>query len=78
MKINMIKDIDAFFKVVDKCKGNVEIVSNEGDRIVLKSKLCRFVLAAMAAKKDETLLDLEVKTEYPEDAVLLLDYMISQ
>lgn len=27
MKINRIKDFESFFKVVDKCKGRVDIVS---------------------------------------------------
>ena len=31
MKIQNIKDVDAFFKVVDECKGTVELVSPEGD-----------------------------------------------
>lgn len=47
MKINRIKDFEAFFKVVDKCKGRVDIVSPEGDNIVLNSQLCRFVLTAL-------------------------------
>ena len=44
MKINRIKNFESFFKVVDKCKGRVDIVSPEGDNIVLNSQLCRFVL----------------------------------
>ena len=39
MKITNIPDINDFFKVVDKCKGRVELTSSEGDRINLKSKL---------------------------------------
>ena len=39
MKINRIKDFESFFKVVDKCKGRVDIVSPEGDNIVLNSQL---------------------------------------
>ena len=40
MKINRIKDFESFFKVVDKCKGRVDIVSPEGDNIVLNSQIC--------------------------------------
>ena len=78
MKINMIKDIEAFFSVVDKCRGEVCIVSDEGDKIALKSKLCRFVLTTMAANQDEILLNLEVKAEYPEDTLLLVNYLMGQ
>lgn len=38
MKVQNITDIDAFFKVVDNCKGRVELVTGEGDRLNLKSK----------------------------------------
>ena len=31
MKVQNITDIDAFFKVVDNCKGRVELVTGEGD-----------------------------------------------
>lgn len=78
MKINLIKDVEAFFAVVDKCKGEVNVISNEGDKLALKSKLCRFVLAAMANNKDELLLDLEVKAENPEDTMLLLNFLMNQ
>ena len=37
MKVSNIKDIDKFFEVVDSCKGRVELVTGEGDRLNLKS-----------------------------------------
>ena len=39
MKVTHITDIDEFFKVIDSCKGRVELVTGEGDRLNLKSKL---------------------------------------
>jgi len=39
MKIENIKDVEGFFKVIDSCKGRVELVTAEGDRLNLKSKL---------------------------------------
>ena len=41
MKVSKIKDIEKFFQVVDSCKGKVELVTGEGDRLNLKSKLSR-------------------------------------
>ena len=35
MKIDNVKDIDGFFKVVDSCKGRIELVTAEGDRLNL-------------------------------------------
>ena len=46
MKIENIKDIDKFFEVVDSCKGRVELITGEGDRLNLKSKLCQYVSLA--------------------------------
>ena len=44
MKVQNITDIDAFFKVVDNCVGKVELVTGEGDRLNLKSKLSQYVI----------------------------------
>ena len=46
MKVMGIKDIDKFFEVVDSCKGKVELVTGEGDRLNLKSKLSQYVSMA--------------------------------
>ena len=43
MKVQNITDIDKFFKVVDSCKGKVELVTGEGDRLNLKSKLSQMI-----------------------------------
>ena len=42
MKIKNIKDVDGFFKVIDSCAGKVELITGEGDRLNLKSKLCQY------------------------------------
>ncbi|WP_337412043.1 polya polymerase [Clostridium sp.] len=46
MKIQNINDVESFFKIVDQCKGPVELVSPEGDRINLKSKLSQYLSMA--------------------------------
>ena len=46
MKLNGIKDFDKFFAAVDKCEGRVELVTSEGDRLNLKSKLAQYVSLA--------------------------------
>ena len=46
MKVQNITDVDKFFKVVDQCKGRVELVTGEGDRLNLKSKLSQYVSMA--------------------------------
>lgn len=43
MKFQNIPDISKFLSVVDRCEGTVELVTEEGDRLNLKSKLCQYV-----------------------------------
>ncbi len=75
MKITNIPDINEFFKVIDQCKGRVELTSTEGDRINLKSKLTQFV--AVAQMLDTTYVkELELVASEPEDATRLLAYMM--
>ena len=46
MKIQNIDNVEKFFNVIDQCKGRVELVSPEGDRINLKSKLTQYLSMA--------------------------------
>ena len=78
MKVQNITNVDAFFKVVDKCKGRVDIVSPEGDNIVLNSQLCRFVLTALVQSGDTLLDTLELHCENPDDAALFIKYMMEE
>ena len=50
MKVQNITDIEGFFKVVDSCTGRVELVTGEGDRLNLKSKLSQYVSSHMRKK----------------------------
>ena len=43
MKVQNITDVEKFFSVIDSCKGKVELVTGEGDRLNLKSKLSQYV-----------------------------------
>ncbi len=79
MKISNIKDTEAFFKIIDSCSGKVELVTGEGDRLNLKSKLSQFVSLANILNADETTIpELELIAYEPEDAKRLLEFMISQ
>ena len=71
MKVQNITDIDAFFKVVDNCKGRVELVTGEGDRLNLKSKLSQYVSMANIFSNGE-IPELE-----PEDTERLINFMIN-
>lgn len=74
MKITNIKNVDDFFKLVDQCKGTVELVSAEGDRINLKSKLSQY-LSMATVFSNGYIKELEVVAHEPEDVKLLMDAM---
>ena len=77
MKVMGIKDIDKFFEVVGSCKGKVELVTGEGDRLNLKSKLSQYVSLANIFSNGE-IPELEIVAYEKEDIDKLMDYMISR
>ena len=75
MKVSNIKDIDKFFDVVDSCKGRVELVTGEGDRLNLKSKLSQYVSMANIFANGE-IPELEVIAYEKEDTDKLIQFML--
>ena len=74
MKIQNINDVEAFFKVIDQCKGPVELVSPEGDRINLKSKLSQY-LSIASMFSNGYIKELELVATDKEDVERLIKYM---
>lgn len=74
MKVTKIKDVNKFFEVIDQCKGKVELVTGEGDRLNLKSKLSQYVSLANIFS-DGTIEELELVAYEPEDIDKLLNFM---
>ncbi len=74
MKIQNINDVEAFFKVIDQCKGPVELVSPEGDRINLKSKLSQY-LSMASMFSNGYIKELELVATDKEDVERLIKYM---
>ena len=76
MKVQNIKNIDRFFQVVDECKGRVELVTGEGDRLNLKSKLSQYVSMANIFSNGE-IPELELIAYEKEDTDRLISFMIN-
>ena len=76
MKLQNIKDVDGFFKVIVNCKGRVELVTAEGDRLNLKSKLSQYVSLANIFSNEASIPELEIVASEPEDIKALMDFMI--
>ena len=76
MKLYNIADVDAFFKVIDSCKGDVFLISNEGDKINLKSKLCQY-LAMAKIFSSEYIKELSLEISDEKDTEKLVSFMMS-
>ena len=76
MKVQNIADVEGFFKVVDSCKGRVELVTGEGDRLNLKSKLSQYVSLANIFSNGE-IPELEIVAYEKEDIDKLMHFMIN-
>ena len=76
MKVQNITDINKFFEVIDSCKGKVELVTGEGDRLSLKSKLCQYVSLANIFSNGE-IPEMEVIAYEKEDVDKLINFMIN-
>ena len=74
MKIQNINNIEKFFQVVDSCSGRVELVTGEGDRLNLKSKLCQYVSMANIFSNGE-IPELEIIAYEKEDIDKLIAFM---
>jgi hypothetical protein len=77
MKVTNISNIEKFFEVVDSCEGKVELVTGEGDRLNLKSKLCQYVSMASLFSNGDTIPELEIIAYEPADTQKLISFMMN-
>lgn len=75
MKVQNITNIEKFFSAVDECKGRVELVTGEGDRLNLKSKLSQYVSMANIFSNGE-IPELELIAYEKEDIDRLVKFMV--
>ena len=76
MKVENIRDISKFFEVIDQCTGRVELVTGEGDRLNLKSKLSQYVSMANIFSNGE-IPELEIVAYEREDIDRLINFMMN-
>ncbi len=77
MKVQNISDMDKFFEVINSCSGKVELVTGEGDRLNLKSKLSQYVSLANIFS-DDSIGELELLAYEPEDINKLVNFMMNE
>ncbi|MBR4973089.1 MAG: hypothetical protein IKY45_01345, partial [Clostridia bacterium] len=73
MKLDFINisNVEDFFKLIEKCRGKVELVTSEGDCLNLKSKLSQCIsiikLFALKDNPDFDEFDFEIEVEFFDD-----------
>ena len=77
MKIMNITNVDRFFKVIDQCEGKVELITENGDRYNLKSKLNQYVALAKVFFGGN-IPKVELVAHNPADTQRLIQYMIQR
>ena len=76
--VRKIPVVRGFFELIDSCEGKVELVTGEGDRLNLKSKLSQYISLANIFSVKEEIPEMELVAYDPEDVRKLIDFMINQ
>lgn len=76
MKIYNIDDVEKFLDTIKKCKGSVELVSKQGDRLNLKSELTKYLAISKLFNDNTFINEMELIASDPDDVKLLMDYMM--
>ena len=68
MKIKNIENPEEFLKVIDSCTGRVELITDDGDRLNLKSKLCQLVSLSTIFSSAAKIPEMEIVAHELEDS----------
>ena len=75
MKFETVKNVERLFQIIrDEYSGTVELVSSEGDRINLKSRLSQYI-SMVRLLDTEFVKELELVASDPADVDRLLRFM---
>lgn len=76
MTLENISNIEGLFEVINECKGRVELVSPEGDKINLKSRLAQ-LLAVAGVFSSGYIRELELNIEDSDDMNRILEFAVT-
>lgn len=75
MRIKNIAEPTRFFAAVNECRGRVELLTSEGDRLNLKSALCQYI-ALTQMFQDQKIEGVELGLSDPLDYAILAEFLI--
>lgn len=70
-----IDDIDSFLEAVNDCKGEVELVTDNGDVLNLKSKLCSYVAMTRLVGAESRISELDIRFTDLEDEWRIFEHL---
>ena len=76
MKVMNITNLEKFWGVIDQCEGKVELITDNGDKYNLKSKLSQYASLAKTVFGG-IIPELEIITHNPADANKIIRYMVN-
>ncbi|HWS28870.1 MAG TPA: polya polymerase [Clostridia bacterium] len=76
MRIKNITEPSRFFETVNACKGSVELLTGEGDRLNLKSTLCRYI-ALTQMFQEERVAEVELILSDERDMESLKEFLVT-
>ena len=72
-------DVVKLIELLDKAKGNVYLVTDDGNKLNLKSKLLQLVgVRTLLEKTKNSTISAELSVENPEDELMFINYMMSK
>ena len=72
-------DIQKLLELLDKAKGNVYMVTEDGNKLNLKSKLCQlYGVRQLLEKAKNSTVSAELSVENPEDELMFINYMMQK
>lgn len=75
MKVMNITNVEKFFSVIDQCEGKIELVTENGDKFNLKSKIGQYASLAKVFFGGR-IPSLEIIAHSPSDRAKLIHYMM--
>ena len=76
MTLTNVANVDKLLKTIEECEGKVEMVTEQGDRFNLKSKLSQYV-SFVKVLANQTVPSIEIITSNNSDAEKLMKFMIN-
>lgn len=72
-------DILKLISLLDKAKGNVYLVTDDGNKLNLKSKLCQlYGVRSLLEKAKNSTISAELSVDNPEDELMFINYMMGK